>query len=181
MLDHPGHVRMQKTAQAPANAIAVQVRRVHIAFLVGKFMMPAVHCYPRQHRTPSRHRSHDDEHATHGSAGRERAVGKQAVIADSQAETREHPHAEEQANLKPADRPMEHECQRNQRAEERQHIEQDEMPPLQPAKVPASDDPIVAHFLTGNDSGTTANPSVHSPDNPLRQACRSGRQIPNHR
>ncbi len=70
-------------------------------------MMPAVHRDPRQHRTPSRHRSHDDEHATHGSAGRERAVGEQTVIADGQAETRQQPHAEEQADLEPADRPVE--------------------------------------------------------------------------
>jgi hypothetical protein len=69
VLDHPDHMSMQETSQAPENRGAVQVRRVQIAFVVRQFVMPSMHRDPRYHRASPRHRSHDDKNATHDHAG----------------------------------------------------------------------------------------------------------------
>ena len=71
---------------------------------------------------------------------------EETMIADGQAETRDQPHREKQADLDRADRPIKQQAQGDQRTHKRQYIEHDEMPALQLVKVSASDDPIVAHF-----------------------------------
>jgi hypothetical protein len=68
------------------------------------------------------------------------------MIADGEAQTREQPHREKQADLDSPNGPMKQQTQRDQRTHKRQYIENDEMPPLQLMKVPASDGPFVAHF-----------------------------------
>ena len=73
------------------------------------------------------------------------------MIADGKPKAGEQPHPEKQAELEPADRPVEQQAQRDQRAEEGQHIENDEMAALQLMKVSALNDPDIAHFRTGND------------------------------
>jgi hypothetical protein len=77
-------------------------------------------------------------------------MGEEAVIADRQPKTRDEPHAEKQADLKSADGPVKQQDQRDQRTEKGQYIEDDEVPALHLVKVAASDNPIVAHFRTGN-------------------------------
>jgi hypothetical protein len=78
-------------------------------------------------------------------------VREQPVIANGEPEAGEQPHSEKQASLEPADRSIEQQAQRNQRADKRQYVEYDEVAPLQPMKVPALDYPDIAHFRTGND------------------------------
>jgi hypothetical protein len=46
VLDHPGQMRMQKSGQSPEQTFTMQVRRVQVAFMIGEFVVPAVHRDP---------------------------------------------------------------------------------------------------------------------------------------
>src|SRR5450631_3648763 len=120
--------------------------------MVREFVMPSMHRNPRQHRTSSRHRSHDDKNATHDHAGRERAMSEETVIADRQAEAGEQPHRKKQADLDGADAAIKQQAQRDERPEKGQYVEDNEVTPLQLMKVTALEYPIVAHFETTVDS-----------------------------
>jgi hypothetical protein len=72
-------------------------------------------------------------------------VREQPVIADGEAEACDQPHCEEEADFERPDRAIEQGAKRDQCPDEWQYIEQDKMLPLQSMKMPAPDNPMVAH------------------------------------
>ncbi len=91
-------------------------------------------------------------------------MGEETVVADRQAKPGEQPHAEKQAELNGANRPVKQQAQRDQRPDKGQHVENDEVPALYFMKVTAFDDPMVAHFFAQATIQEGNNViSVHSP------------------
>src|SRR5690242_11072010 len=79
-------------------------------------------------------------------------MGEQTVVADGEAKAGDQPEAEEQAELRHADRTVEQQAQRNQRADKGQNVENDKMPPLHLVKMPAANDAVIAFLWHGRDS-----------------------------
>src|SRR3954468_8673280 len=108
-------------------------------------MAPPMHRHPRQHRTAAGHRSHDDKHAAHRRAGRERAMREKSMIADRQPEASNEPHCKKQADFDGTDRAIEQQAESYERTDKWKDVENDKMATLQLVKVAATDDAGISH------------------------------------
>ena len=89
LADQPAHVGVDQPAQAGA---AAHVRAVRIALLVGVRVVLAVVGDPGDHGPLHRHRAENREEVLDRLAGRERAMGQQAMEADRHAEAGQQVH-----------------------------------------------------------------------------------------
>ena len=139
MLDHPREVGMDEAGDPSVEVLAVQVRRMHVTGFVGALVMAPVHRHPGDHRPERPHRAHGRQRSSDEAMRLERAVGEQAMEANSDAEPGHEPHREEQAELDRPDRAVSEQRQRDERPREGHEVEQNEMPQLHAVQVGAVD------------------------------------------
>ncbi len=117
--EQPADVRVPDAAQAPAEMLAVQARRMRVAFLVGEGVVHAVRGGPEQDRPLRGHRAGDREQRRHHRAGLEGLVREEAMQPRLDAERGDQVHHREQADLEPADAVHDRQRRGRERADRR--------------------------------------------------------------
>src|SRR4051794_37533334 len=87
------------------DAIALVMRRMRIVRTIAELVVTAVDCNPFQERPLHRHRSANTNDELQNAVGFERTVRKQAMKADSDAQTSQKVHNQQQAEVNPAEPP----------------------------------------------------------------------------